>query len=81
LNPGGLRFELEHPVEQQDRKEQGEKTKGNINCVHKSDPSWRGLQQTGSAGHSLVEKPKVGELQMDWLRSEDLKEEKTQSPQ
>ena len=22
------------------------------------------------------EKPKVGELQMDWLRSEDLKEEK-----
>jgi hypothetical protein len=29
----------------------------------------------GWAGHSLVEKPKVGELQMDWLRSEDLKEE------
>jgi len=26
---------------------------------------------------SLVEKPKVGKLQMDWLRSEDLKEEKT----
>jgi hypothetical protein len=25
---------------------------------------------------SLVETPKVGELQMDWLRSEDLKEEK-----
>jgi hypothetical protein len=25
--------------------------------------------------HSL-EKPKMGELQMDWLRSEDLKEEK-----
>jgi hypothetical protein len=25
---------------------------------------------------SLFEKPKVGELQMDWLRSEDLKEEK-----
>ena len=25
---------------------------------------------------SLAEKPKVGELQMDWLRSEDLKEEK-----
>jgi hypothetical protein len=23
-----------------------------------------------------AEKPKVGELQMDWLRSEDLKEEK-----
>ena len=25
---------------------------------------------------SLAEKPKVGEFQMDWLRSEDLKEEK-----
>jgi hypothetical protein len=25
---------------------------------------------------SLAEKPKRGELQMDWLRSEDLKEEK-----
>ena len=25
---------------------------------------------------SPAEKPKVGELQMDWLRSEDLKEEK-----
>jgi len=24
----------------------------------------------------LSEKPKMGELQMDWLRSEDLKEEK-----
>ena len=30
----------------------------------------------GRADHSLAEKPKVGELQMDWLRSEDLKEEK-----
>jgi hypothetical protein len=28
-------------------------------------------------GHtSIAETPKVGELQMDWLRSEDLKEEK-----
>ena len=27
-------------------------------------------------GRSLAEKPKIGELQMDWLRSEDLKEEK-----
>jgi len=25
----------------------------------------------------FAEKPKVGKLQMDWLRSEDLKEEKT----
>jgi alpha-beta hydrolase superfamily lysophospholipase len=27
------------------------------------------------ADRFLAEKPKVGELQMDWLRSEDLKEE------
>jgi hypothetical protein len=27
-------------------------------------------------GRSLAEKPKVRELQMNWLRSEDLKEEK-----
>jgi hypothetical protein len=33
--------------------------------THKSDPSWL-----------LAEKPKVGELQMDWLTSEDPKEEK-----
>jgi len=28
------------------------------------------------SARSLAETPKVGELQMDWLRSEDLKEEK-----
>ena len=31
---------------------------------------------TVQADRLLAEKPKVGELQMDWLRSEDLKEEK-----
>ena len=31
------------------------------------------------ASCALVEKPKMGELQMDWLRSEDLKEEKNVS--
>lgn len=41
----------------------------------KSDPSWRVPHQTGFAA-SLAEKPKVRKLQMDWLRSEDLKEEK-----
>jgi hypothetical protein len=81
LNPGGLWFQLAHPVEQQDRKEQNKKTERNTSGVHKSDPSWRDLQQAGRAGHSLVEKPKVGELQMNWLRSEDLKEEKTRTPQ
>jgi hypothetical protein len=29
------------------------------------------------ASHSLAEKPKMGELQMDWLRSEDLNGEKS----
>ena len=38
--------------------------------------SWRVLHQTEWADCSLAEKPKTGELQMDWLRSEDLKEEK-----
>jgi hypothetical protein len=32
--------------------------------------------QAAWAYRSLAEKPKMGELQMDWLRSEDLKEEK-----
>jgi hypothetical protein len=32
------------------------------------------------ADRSLAEKPKVGELQIDWLRSEDLKEEKNVPP-
>jgi hypothetical protein len=32
--------------------------------------------KSGWADHSLAEKPKVEGLQMDWLRSEDLKEEK-----
>jgi hypothetical protein len=41
----------------------------------KSDHSWRVLHRTRNAG-SLAEKPKMGKLQMDWLRSEDLKEEK-----
>jgi hypothetical protein len=36
----------------------------------KSDPSWRVLHQTA------WQTTKVGQLQMDWLRSEDLKEEK-----
>ena len=41
----------------------------------KSDPSWRVLHRPSQSG-KLAEKPKVGKLQMDWLRSEDLKEEK-----
>ena len=35
--------------------------------------------KTEWADYSLAEKPKVGELQMDWLRSEDLKEEKNET--
>jgi hypothetical protein len=34
------------------------------------------LLQEACADPSFAEKPKVGELQMDWLRSEDLKEVK-----
>jgi hypothetical protein len=64
------------PVKQENRKHQNQQTEGNTGCVHQSDPSWRVLHQAEWAGNSLVEKPKVGELQMDWLRSEDLKEEK-----
>ena len=37
---------------------------------------WRALLHTGWADHPLAEKPKMEGLQMDWLRSEDLKEEK-----
>jgi hypothetical protein len=36
-------------------------------------------RQPGWLKQSLAEKPKVGELQMDWLRSEDLKEEKNET--
>jgi len=52
----------------------------------KSDPSWRVLLHQASQARwlwtkwsnpSIAEKPKVGELQMDWLRSEDLKRSKT----
>jgi hypothetical protein len=42
----------------------------------KSDPSKRVLHQMAWVRRWFAEKPKVGELQMDWLRSEDLKEEK-----
>jgi hypothetical protein len=43
-------------------------------CLHQASQP-RGLW-TKWSNPSLAEKPKVGELQMDWLRSEDLKEEK-----
>jgi hypothetical protein len=66
---------LAHPVEQQDREQHDKQTEGNTGGIHKIDPCWRVLHQTDGRP-SLAEKPKVGELQMDWLRSEDLKEEK-----
>ena len=53
-----------------------QQTERKANCIHESDPSWRVLPKRRKADHSFAEKPKVGELQMDWLRSEDLKEEK-----
>ena len=39
-------------------------------------PFWASPAPKAWADRSLAEKPKVGELQMDWLRSADLKEEK-----
>jgi len=43
-------------------------------CLHQaSQARWLWTKWSDPA---LAEKPKVGELQMDWLRSEDLKEEK-----
>ncbi len=42
-------------------------------CLDQASPA-RWLRTRSNP--SLAEKPKVGELQMDWLRSEDLKEEK-----
>jgi hypothetical protein len=74
--PRDLWFHLAHPVEQQDREKHDKQTEGNTGCVHDRDLSWRVLHQAAWADHSRAEKPKVGELQMDWLRSEDLKEEK-----
>src|ERR1039458_822844 len=74
--PRDLWFQLADPEEQQDREQHDKQTEGNTGYAHQSDPSWRVLHQTGRADHALAEKPKVEELQMDWLRSEDLKEEK-----
>jgi hypothetical protein len=39
-------------------------------------PFLASLAPMGLADCCLAETPKVGELQMNWLRSEDLKEEK-----
>jgi len=72
LQSGDLWSQLAHPVTQQDREEHDEQTEGNIGCIHK-----RPLQvNDGQIWLSNAEKPKMGERQMDWLRSEDLKEEK-----
>jgi hypothetical protein len=42
-----------------------------VELVHFEQDRFKGHGQT-----ALAEKPKMGELQMDWLRSEDLKEVK-----
>jgi len=63
-------------VEQQDREEQDKQTEGNTGAVHESAPFLASPAPNGMGRRSLAEKPKVGELQMDWLRSEDLKEVK-----
>jgi len=54
LKPGGLWFQLANPVEQQDGKEQGEKTEGNTGCVHKGDLFGEVCsKRAGQASHSL----------------------------
>lgn len=61
---------------QENHEHKNQQTEGNTRCAHKSDPCLASAAPNGMVDRSLAEKPKVGELQMDWPRSEDLKEEK-----
>ena len=70
----GLR--LSHPAEQQDHEQYDQQTEENAGCVHRATPLGESLPSNGMAEHSLAENLRCGEFQMDWLRSEDLKEEK-----
>ena len=77
MKPGNLWFQLAHPVSQQDREQHDKQTEGKAGCVHKA--TFLGESCTirhAQTTHSL-KSLSVEELQMDWLRSEDLKEEKT----
>ena len=72
---GYLWFQLTHPPQQQNREQHDHQAERNTNDVHKA--TLLGESRTNGMGRLLLaEKPKVEELQMDWLRSEDLKEEK-----
>ncbi len=66
---------LVEPVEQQDREQHDKQTEGNTGGIHRATLVGEFCTKPDRRP-SLAEKPKVGELQMDWLRSEDLKEEK-----
>ena len=73
--PGYLWFQLTHPPQQQNREQHDQQTERNTNDIHKA--TLLGESCTNGMGRLLLaEKPKVEELQMNWLRSEDLKEEK-----
>jgi hypothetical protein len=62
-------------VEQQDREQQDKQSEGNTGDIHNTDPSWRVRTKRRTQTNSLKSLSE-GKLQMDWLRSEDLKEEK-----
>ena len=73
--PGYLWFQLTHPPQQQNREQYDQQAERNTNEIHKA--TLLGESCTNGMGRLLLaEKPKVEQLQMDWLRSEDLKEEK-----
>jgi hypothetical protein len=73
--PGYLWFQLTHPPQQQNREQYDQQAERNTNEIHKA--TLLGESCTNGMGRPLLaEKPKVEQLQMDWLRSEDLKEEK-----
>jgi len=73
--PGCLWFQLTHPPQQQNCEQHDQQTQRNANHTHNAT-LLASPAPTGWADCSLAEKPKVEKLQMDWLRSEDLKEEK-----
>jgi len=62
---------------QENREHKNQQTEGNTRCAHESDPYLASAAPNGMVDRSLAEKPKVGELQMDWPKSEDLKGRKT----
>jgi hypothetical protein len=74
--PGYLWFQFTHPPQQQNGEQHNDQAERNTNDIHKATLLGESRTPMGLADCCLAETPKVGELQMSWLRSEDLKEEK-----